>query len=488
MYKCFIFYGILKAHVVLLNRGSAGFKSCKNLLDRVEKNDSSLVELVILPMKNFGDEDLKRLSEIIESGKNKKLKSISASGHRVSPESLFLLGKALASDNGRNITKVAIGDEHMMDEGVISFCRPLIEVNGGNIEELDLAYKNITKTGAKIIGEAFGGSKAMKRLELYRNPDMGDEGITDLCYAACTRSGSSLCFENIQYLDMSECQITGDGMKAFADCLTNGESSENVRSSALELQISKNDIGPEGCKHISKLLSNQDGRSSIISRLSMKKCVLGDEGFEILVNAFNEDCSRLLFIDISDNEIGAKGALHISEALTANSRNIKSLGEVILANNLLEEEGILKLAQSMRKEENAIHTLDLSGTKCGVNGALEILQCPTLKSIRLFNNNLSCDGFEAITPFFIGGHATIEHLDLGGNRAKESAVATLLHAIMMDVDSMESKLATLEIGGNEVGEIVEEILREMETTRPEIDVARDRPSVEQPNDFGEEKA
>ena len=53
---------------------------------------------------------------------------------------------------------------------------------------------------------------------------------------------------------------------------------------------------------------------------------------------------------------------------------------------------------------------------------------------------------------------------------------------------MESKLATLEIGGNEVGEIVEEILREMETTRPEIDVARDRPSVEQPNDFGEEKA
>jgi hypothetical protein len=59
---------------------------------------------------------------------------------------------------------------------------------------------------------------------------------------------------------------------------------------------------------------------------------------------------------------------------------------------------------------------------------------------------------------------------------------------MMDVDSMESKLVTLEIGGNEVGEIVEEILREMETTRPEIDVARDRPSVEQPNDFGEEKA
>lgn len=48
-----------------MKRGSGGFKSCESLLNRVEANDGQLVELVILPMKTFGENDVKRLSSII---------------------------------------------------------------------------------------------------------------------------------------------------------------------------------------------------------------------------------------------------------------------------------------------------------------------------------------------------------------------------------------------------------------------------------------
>eukprot|EP00985_Skeletonema_marinoi_P030569 scaffold32664_cov80-Skeletonema_marinoi.AAC.1 len=45
--------------------GSGAFNSCDKLLERVEKNDPTLKELVILPMKTFGAKDLERLSNAI---------------------------------------------------------------------------------------------------------------------------------------------------------------------------------------------------------------------------------------------------------------------------------------------------------------------------------------------------------------------------------------------------------------------------------------
>ena len=45
--------------------GSGAFNSCDKLLERVEQNDPTLVELVILPMKLFGAKDIERLSNAI---------------------------------------------------------------------------------------------------------------------------------------------------------------------------------------------------------------------------------------------------------------------------------------------------------------------------------------------------------------------------------------------------------------------------------------
>ena len=72
---------------------------------------------------------------------------------------------------------------------------------------------------------------------------------------------------------------------------------------------------------------------------------------------------------------------------------------------------------------------------------------------------------------------------MGGNRAEESVVAALLSAVMIKNKPDDSVLRTIELGGNEVGDLVEQILKELETVRPDLDVVRDRPSVKQPNEF-----
>eukprot|EP01083_Nonionella_stella_P220282 788311_1 len=90
--------------------GSGSINTCDALFKRVESNDSRLVELVILPMKKFGAIEVERLADIISSGKNNVLKSISASGHSVPSDALAKLGASLASKGGRGISYIAIGD------------------------------------------------------------------------------------------------------------------------------------------------------------------------------------------------------------------------------------------------------------------------------------------------------------------------------------------------------------------------------------------
>eukprot|EP00554_Chaetoceros_debilis_P000111 CAMPEP_0194096900 /NCGR_PEP_ID=MMETSP0149-20130528/57586_1 /TAXON_ID=122233 /ORGANISM="Chaetoceros debilis, Strain MM31A-1" /LENGTH=470 /DNA_ID=CAMNT_0038782901 /DNA_START=95 /DNA_END=1507 /DNA_ORIENTATION=- len=458
--------------------GSGSINTCDALFKRVESNDSRLVELVILPMKKFGAIEVERLADIITSGKNNMLKSISASGHSIPSDALAKLGASLASEGGREISYIAIGDENMKDEGVESFCSALEAANGGSLESIDFGFKNMTSVGAEAFGMAFGPSN-IKRIELYRNRSIGDEGMIKMCSAACIKS--EIPFKELEMLDISECDISVEGIQALTKCLIGGDGG-NKRSSSIDLNASENPLGSEACTSLGKLIS-----TNAVCKLSLKKCALGDGGILSLVESFKVGKCDVAMLDLSKNEISVKGALDLASSLAKQSSNISNLKEIILSDNQICDDGVLALANALQQSNchgnETLKVVDLSSTKCGVAGAIAMLKCSSLTSVRLFNNNLGSDGFEALTPLLEGGHPSLEHLDLGGNRAKESAVASLLTAIMVKYEPDISVLRTIELGGNEVGDEVERILKQMEIIRPEIDVARDRPSVEQPNDF-----
>ena len=465
-----------------------------------------------------------------ESGKNTTLKSISASGHSISNEALQIFGSALASQSTSNFTSknnnknndyhgiqsIAIGDEKMGNKGIISLCTNLKKVNGGLLQNIDFAFKSISQSGAECIGSVFGSSLNLKKLILYRNTTMGDDGLIALCDAAAVQSiksnsiSSSLSssstglrpFPVLECLDLSECNIGIQGIESLVSCLVGSSSRSSSSSerqnidegthqvttptSLLDLKLNSNPIGSKSCNHLKQLISCSSSSSyyghSLLKVLSLNNCSIGDEGMEILANTIlNHSCKHLTSLDLSNNGIGSNGIMILAKALKDGKQNVPNLNEICLADNSIGEEGVIALAKSLSsqgvEEENSkgnatLSKLDLTNTNCGIDGALALMQCTSLSSLRLFNNNLGSTGIEALSTQLVGGHAYIEHLDIGGNRGNGDSVAKLLKAIMEDKDQSNFKnaLKTLELGGNENNN--EDLFAAAREKRPEMDIAQ----------------
>ena len=71
----------------------------------------------------------------------------------------------------------------------------------------------------------------------------------------------------------------------------------------------------------------------------------------------------------------------------------EALMDLKLANNLIGEEGMVTIARALTHVWNA---LDATKTNCGVQGATSLIRAMGLKRLRLFNNELRSDGFQAI--------------------------------------------------------------------------------------------
>ena len=92
-----------------------------------------------------------------------------------------------------------------------------------------------------------------------------------------------------------------------------------------------------------------------------------------------------------------------------------------------------------------------------------------LKRLRLFNNELRSDGFQAIAAII--SESNLLELDLGGNEATVGDMLTLLRSIRT---SVRMSLTVLEIGANETNMEVEEEINRIKEVYPHLDIARDR--------------
>jgi len=509
--------------------GSGAFNSCDKLLERVEKNDPTLKELVILPMKTFGAKDLERLSNAIgeldeqvdvfplrwryiscivqyyvfccmlnrlicpmqsmyvtkENGVNTHLVSISASGHQLPPSSLKAFGNALSIQAQKQqkfgITSLAIGSKDMGDEGVIALCQGLALSNGALLQHLDLGWKEIGKDGLYEIGRTFFHSTFLTQLDLSRNA-FGNDGIVQLSKAVVEHhDDDAVAFPSLEQLILSECNIDSAGMDVLAKILLGPENTK--RSKRIHLAIGSNPIGSAGCHSLVQLLSCAD-HGSIISHLQAAQCSIGDEGVGILSNGCHQNVE---IMDISDNTITKDGAKKFAQSL---SHSWRDLVELKIAKNELGSDGVSAILASLvtrsdtgestdSEKNSTLKNLDLSYTNCGAEGAKAALASGGLHTLRLFGNTIGSDGFDAIAPLLQGGHPNIENLDLGGNNAEEESVVRLLDSIAdKKDDSTHSRLVVLEIGGNKFGDMAMEALTRLQSVWPELDVAHDKPVEE----------
>lgn len=411
----------------------AAAKSCSALLLRVERNDPTLTELVILPSKTFGGPEVERLASALKH--NTHLTSIQASGHGVPPPSLRILGKALATC--QTLKRIAIGDKNMGDAGVVA----LLHETGccTYLERLDLAYKNISDKGMQILGASLGNS--LLELNLSRNP-FGNAGLMAFCEAV--RNSGNLA--PLTKVDISECQIGAQGLQSFAKLL--------LQTSCTTLVLSSNPLGSSSSPSLATLL--QEGK---LQDLVLGSCELGDIGVTGLCQA--KTTTTLRTLDLSDNAVGHSGAKDLANALGI----WQSLKDLTIANNDIGTDGMKAIAEAII----SLETLDATHTNCGVEGATSLVCAIGLKRLRLFNNELGSEGFQAISALI--PKIKLVELDLGGNNAAPEDLLTLLQTIR---ETKRITLKVLEIGANRTSIEVEEEIKRINEAHPDLDIARDR--------------
>jgi len=403
----------------------------------------------------------------------------------MSPLSLSNLSSAIVSQGTEGVKVIAIGDKNMGDEGLISFCAPLYAVNGGPLEEIDFSFKGISTDGAQAIGRAFGGSQNLRQITLYRNFDICDKGLAALCNAANDIDSSGIPFPALNFLDLSECSLGEKGIKCLVESLLGAEKKPSERQNLINLILNQNEIGSIACDHLTRMFWIPHVGKSYLQSLSLKNCTIGDKGVSKLFRS--RRCDGLRKLDLTGNGITMNGIVEIAAAFSGSSANFKDLRELHLSHNPIGQDGTKLLTESLRKwssmkrdNSTILDVLDLSDTHCGQEGAISVLQCGSFETVRLFNNNLGSVGFEALASIVKDEHPSIINLDVGGNRASETAVSSFLRALMVKHQPDNSVLRTLEIGGNAVGKEVESIVARLKEICPELDVAKDHMNNQYP--------
>lgn len=143
---------------------SSPLRSCDALLERIEQNDPTLIDLVILPTKTFGEAEVGRLCVVLERNGNTHWKSLTASGHSLPTVSLRRLGKAI-SGGTNNLSSISVGDRDMGDEGVSPLCEGLA-VRDHPLVRIVLYYQGIGSAGFKSISRTLGRMRGVKHLAL----------------------------------------------------------------------------------------------------------------------------------------------------------------------------------------------------------------------------------------------------------------------------------------------------------------------------------
>ena len=344
-------------------------------------------------------------------------------------------------------------------------------------------------SGFELILNSFSKTSSPKvhQLNLRRNEKIGET-------CSETPKLSFAAISHVETLDLSQCDLSGDFVAKFFACLqqqsATAETVENVTieaSNLRKLSLQENELSVAGFHALMPLLVN-----SPLTELNLASCGIGDDALKALAKTLTDSAivsTNLQVLVLSNNGITSTGAAHLAESLQK-SGVLSSLLELNLAGNQLGEEGVTLLAKALEKEHHnnsneptaTLKKLDLTNTNCGMQGAMDIITLGKLQSLHLFNNSLRSEGFIALAPTLKGGHASLEHLDLGGNGANQASVVALLSALLENSEAVQNTLKVIVVGANESGDAVEQIAKQIKEVHPALDIARDKKSKKAPDE------
>lgn len=375
---------------------------CQKLID----NDKSLKTVELTGSRRTNDVFGKIFSNALED--NHTVTTLILSCFSIVDHGAFAIGSVLGTN--KSIEKLQFRDFRCERE-VITFFTLLL--NNTKIKELSLRYSQISPQGAESISMLFNHHENLQEVRLVDSQILG--GSLRLL---CNGIKSS---RSIQRLYLVNNEIQSNDADSIVQVLEG-------RCHLQELFLCENDCGDDGIKTLAEgirpntslrlldLRSNgitHDGALSLqgilvcsqfLTSLSLSNNDLEDLGVVALARGLQQPGCVLQQLDLSENGIGASGAIALAGVLRVN----RGLSKLNISGNAITDEGAARIAAALMRNS-------------------------TLRWLSLRRNDLSNEAAFAFARR-LSRMFGLKELIMTKNRIDEAGTTALLHGLRSNVE------------------------------------------------------
>lgn len=302
------------------------------------------------------------------------------------------------------LVSLDISDNAMGSKG-IDACRNMLVTHAGSLEELSLCNNGLSEITMMEVADILTTSSEhiepiasrLTKLHFYNNMS-GDGGCRAFQRIACNFT------DRLYDLRFSSTRAGTEGSIHIVNALNDQASKGNLRN------LQRLDLADNSFSMATKLSAMVE-RCGALQRLTLKDCLLEDEGVGQICRALETSNSQMTHLDLSANEIHGRGAAAIARLLRY-TKITNSLRVLRLDENEMTSVGIQSITDAFLycsistqlSGRLALEELGLACNECGTDGGralIEIKQVlPNLTSIELNDNMFSQDVLDALHETF----------------------------------------------------------------------------------------
>lgn len=265
----------------------------------------------------------------------------------------------------RHFKELSVSNNEIGEAGARVLCRGLVD-SACQLEVLKLENCGLTVASCEDLCGVVAAKPSLQELDLGDNK-LGDQGIAVLCSSLLQPS----C--QIRVLWLWDCDITTAGCRDLCGVV-------RAKPSLKEMSLAGNALGDEGarllcesllepgcqlqslwvktcgftaasCPHFSAMLA----QNKHLQELQMSNNKLGDAGVQGLCQGLREPGVALQVLCLGDCDVANGGCASLASLLLTN----RSLRELDLSNNCMDEQGIQRLLDSVEQPSCVLEQLVL---------------------------------------------------------------------------------------------------------------------------------
>ncbi len=297
-------------------------------------NNTSLQSL-ILGRNIIGPEGIAYVTQYLVNNENMILRTLDISYNGLEIKGIQIVCEFIKINN--KLISLFIGGNYICDEGTKILIDTIIDNSNCKITYLFLDNNNITSKGYNYISIIISYHPFLNSINLKSN-NLLDEGVKGIFTSLNPES-------KLSTIDLSYNNIIGNSIKYINDYITNN-------SFLRQLFLDYNKLDKNACKLIKEMLCNEQSNLRVIS---LKRCKIFDN-INLIFEGLEQN-KKIEIINLSKNEIG--NYREQFEKITSCLKNNKSLKEIILDSNFLDDINLKKIIEGL-KENNNLKSISLN--------------------------------------------------------------------------------------------------------------------------------